>query len=137
MASVKASGMISMIGSATWLSGAMAFKKLRGKAGESVTCVCCCVLSIVSAGSGTCGGGGGGGGGGVAILVGETMAAVSAMLCEEDVNAAVQGEACRFSESSRGFTCGNKDCAAGKAAPNAGGKRAVPGDGYGNGAAQD
>lgn len=43
------------------------------------------------------------------ILVGETMAAVSAMLCEEDVNAAVHGEACRFSESSSGFTCGNND----------------------------
>lgn len=88
------------------------FKKFIGKEGESATCVCncCCVLSIDSVGGAvTWGGGGGGGGGGVTILVGETIAAVSAMLCEEDVNAAVHGEACRLSESSNGFTWGNND----------------------------
>lgn len=72
--------------------------------------------------------------------MGDTIAAVNAILCEEEVKAAVQGEACTFKESSKGFgTCDKRDGGVGKGAPKVGGGNiAVPGDEYGgNGAVHD
>ena len=89
-----------------------------GSASEDGDCVvdgCCCC------GCGCCDTGGGAGGG-VVTFVGDTMAAVRAMLCDDEVNAAVHGDAPMLSDSSSGFgTCGSIDCGVGKGAPNGGG----------------
>lgn len=85
-------------------------------------CCCCCDCGCCCCGCCDTGGGGGGAGGGVVTFVGDTMAAVKAMLCDDEVNAAVHGDAPMLSDSSSGFgTCGSIDCGVGKGAPNDGG----------------